>query len=99
MLRKNCALVSLGVAAVALILAAAVPWPADAQSSAGCSSLMSSINQLRAQIPHEPRDAAHADQQAVNTYVSLYNRACTGGGSGPNRGFPNGGASNNPANA
>jgi hypothetical protein len=59
---------------------------------------MSSINELRAHIPHEPRDAAQADQQAVNTYVSAYNRSCMGGGSGPSRGFPSGGG-NNAANA
>jgi hypothetical protein len=86
--------VSFFVALAALSLAVTAP-PAAAQAQ--CASLASAINQLRAQIPREPRDAAQADAQVLDNYVGLYNRACTGGGGG---GVPryNGGG-NNPANA
>ena len=67
------------------------PFIGDAHAqSSGCASLMSSINQLRAQIPHEPGAAAQDDQRALNTYVGFYNRGCTGGGS--STGFSSGGA-------
>lgn len=68
---------------------------------ADCSSLLSAINTLKANIPREPRDAANDDRQVLENYVGVYNRACTG--SGPSRGsgpsYRGGSPGNNAANA
>lgn len=72
--------------------------PASAQS--GCASLSAAIDQLRAQIAREPRDAAQDDQEALNRDIGLYDSACTGGGSSASRGGGyRGGGGNNAANA
>jgi hypothetical protein len=73
----------------------------DIARADGCSSLLSSINQLKAQIPREPRDAANDDRQVLTDYVGLYNDKCTGnaGRPGGGGGAPYRGGGNNPANA
>jgi hypothetical protein len=53
--------------------------PPDVARADGCSSLLSAINQLKAHIPNEPRDAADDDRAVLAQYVSLYNNKCTGG--------------------
>lgn len=73
-----------GLAGLGLFLVLAAPSIAKADN---CGSLLSSINQLKAQIPREPRDAAADDRQVLDNYVGLYNRACTGGGSSPGGGY------------
>ena len=72
----------------------------DLARADNCGSLLSSINQLKAQIPREPRDAAESDRQVLEDYVGLYNRACTGAGRpGGGGGAPYRGGGNNAANA
>ena len=73
-----------GLAGLGLFLVLVAPSIAKADN---CGSLLASINQLKAQIPREPRDAAADDRQVLDNYVGLYNRACTGGGSSPGGGY------------